>query len=108
MTLLKAEEAFGANHSSLSTSNPKDQFHQLVSDLSGILGPSSGLDSEDVNVQDLHELMDNYISSEKEWSVYAFADLTRGYTRNLVDQGNGKSNLVRNIHFNHYGPKSKF
>lgn len=41
--------------------------------------------------------MENYTSSEKDWEKYAFADLSRGYTRNLVDEGNGKSNLVSYI-----------
>lgn len=71
-----------------------DSFHNLVSDLSRILGPSSGLNSEEVNVQELFKLIENCISSEKEWSKYALSDLSRGYTRNLVDEGNGKSNLV--------------
>lgn len=70
-----------------------DQFHKLVADLSRVLGPSSGLDSEDV-VPELEQLMGNYISDEADWSKYAFPDLSRGYTRNLVDEGNGKSNLV--------------
>jgi cysteine dioxygenase len=71
-----------------------DPFHRLVADLSRILGPSSGLNSEDVDVQKLHRLMEDYTSDEKEWSKYAFSDYSRGYTRNLVDEGNGKSNLV--------------
>ncbi|PBP24155.1 cysteine dioxygenase type I family protein [Diplocarpon rosae] len=72
-------------------SNP---FQKLVSDLAQILGPSSGLDSSDVDVQELHMLMEKYTSSEKDWSKYAFGDSSRGYTRNLVDEGNGKSNLL--------------
>jgi cysteine dioxygenase len=71
-----------------------DAFHRLVSNLSRILGPSSGLNSEDIDVQKLHRLMEEYASEEKEWSKYAFLNLSRGYTRNLVDEGNGKSNLV--------------
>src|SRR5277367_929814 len=77
---------------------PRDMFHQLVLDLSRILGPSSGLNSADIDVKHLEELMTNYISKESEWQKYAFSDLTRGYTRNLVDEGNGKSNLVRYCH----------
>jgi len=73
---------------------PVDAFHRLISDLSRILGPSSGLNSEDVDVQKLHNLMEQYTSNEEEWSKYAFSDFSRGYTRNLVDEGNGKSNLV--------------
>jgi cysteine dioxygenase len=71
-----------------------DAFHKLVSDLSKILGPSSGLNSEDIDVQKLFKLMEDYTSSELDWSKYAFSDLGRGYTRNLVDEGNGKCNLV--------------
>jgi cysteine dioxygenase len=76
---------------------PMDKFHQLVDDLSRILGPSSGLDSAAIDVNHLEELMSSYISKESEWQKYAFSDLSRGYTRNLVDEGNGKSNLVRYI-----------
>jgi cysteine dioxygenase len=44
---------------------PKDKFHNLVSSLSRLLGPSSGLDSADVNVEELKELMEGYVSDEK-------------------------------------------
>ncbi|KAF7955460.1 uncharacterized protein EAE97_000719 [Botrytis byssoidea] len=97
MTPSIALDATGACSISLSsnkTSSPPDSFHQLVADLSQILGPSSGLTSADVDVQQLRSLMECYISNEDEWRKYAFADLSRGYTRNLVDEGNGKSNLL--------------
>lgn len=71
-----------------------DRFERLVQDLKDALGPSSGLTSEDVDVEHLKHLMEEYASSEREWSKYAFGDTSRGYTRNLVDEGNGKSNLV--------------
>lgn len=77
---------------------PQDDFHKLVAELSTILGPSSGLDSEDVEVQKLQRLMEEYTSNEADWGRYAFSDCSRGYTRNLVDEGNGKSNLVRELH----------
>lgn len=77
-----------------STTELLDPFHKLVSDMSRILGSSSGLNSEDVDVEKLHKLMEEYTSNEREWSKYAFSDFTRGYTRNLVDEGNGKSNLL--------------
>lgn len=90
-----ALDATGACSTSLpTTSSSSDSFHQLVADLSQILGPSSGLTSADVDVQQLRSLMEQYTSDEDEWKKYAFADLSRGYTRNLVDEGNGKSNLV--------------
>jgi cysteine dioxygenase len=86
-----SQDSFGAGSENTTSLN---SFHNLVSDLSRILGPSSGLNSEEVDVQELFKLMENYISSEKEWYKYTFSDLSRGYTRNLVDEGNGKSNLV--------------
>lgn len=73
---------------------PADPFHCLVKSLSDVLGPSSGIDSADVNPQDLINLMSIYTSKEEEWKDYAFADPSRNYTRNLVDKGNGKSNLL--------------
>jgi cysteine dioxygenase len=75
---------------------PKEgnQFDDLVQALKAALGPSSGLDSADVDVEYLTALMRDYLSSEKDWSRFAFGNASKGYTRNLVDDGNGKSNLV--------------
>jgi cysteine dioxygenase len=69
-------------------------FEQLVEDLSAALGPSSGLDSDDVDPMNIQLLMERYISNQEEWGPYALGDASRGYTRNLIDEGNGKSNLV--------------
>ncbi len=74
--------------------SPSDPFHSLVKALSDVLGPSSGIDSADVDPKDLMNLMSNYKSSSPEWQQYAFADSNHNYTRNLVDEGNGKSNLL--------------
>lgn len=63
-------------------------------DLSAALGPSSGLDSDDVNPLDIQRLMERYVSTPGEWASYALGDGSRSYTRNLIDEGNGKSNLV--------------
>lgn len=87
-----AQDSLGVSGGFFNT--PNDGFHRLVDDLSRILGPSSGLDSEDVDVKRLEELMKDYVSNEWEWQKYAFADMSRGYTRNLIDEGNGKSNLL--------------
>jgi cysteine dioxygenase len=73
---------------------PADAFHDLVKDLSDVLGPSSGLDSAEVNPQDLVELMEQYTSNASDWERYAWGDFSRAYTRNIVDKGNGKSNLL--------------
>ena len=50
--------------------------------------------SEGVDVDALTRLMKEYESKEEDWARYALGDASRGYTRNLVDVGNGKSNLV--------------
>lgn len=73
---------------------PQDRFEELVMGLKEALGPSSGLTCDDVNVNFLTRLMEDYDGSDNQWNKYAFGDHSRGYTRNLVDEGNGKSNLV--------------
>ena len=70
-------------------------FQGLVKDLSDVLGPSSGLDSADDVVPTIIKLMEDYKSDESQWTKYAFEDASKIFTRNLVDRGNGKSNLVR-------------
>lgn len=70
-------------------------FTELVIELKDALGPSSGLTSDDVDVNHLTWLMDGYDAREQGWLPFAMKDASRGYTRNLVDEGNGKSNLVR-------------
>lgn len=62
--------------------------------LSDVLGPSSGIDSSDVDENELQRLMQDYASNEDEWEKYSFPAPDQAYTRNLVDKGNGKSNLV--------------
>ena len=58
------------------------------------MGSYSGIDSADIDPNELQALMSNYISDEEEWKRYAFGVPTVPYTRNLVDRGNGKCNLV--------------
>jgi cysteine dioxygenase len=71
-----------------------DLFDKLVRDLSATLGPNSGLTTAGTDTEFLTRLMTEYSSRESEWQRYALADPSRAYTRNLVDKGNGKSNLV--------------
>lgn len=71
-----------------------NRFDDLVLALRKALGPCSGLTSDDVDVDHLTRLMRDYDSDPREWSRFAMGDKSRGYTRNLVDEGNGKSNLV--------------
>jgi cysteine dioxygenase len=72
----------------------QNSFDKLVTSLKETLGPSSGLTLEDVDVTSLMCLMELYNSRDCDWGRYAFGDSKTGYTRNLVDEGNGKGNLV--------------
>lgn len=78
----------------LETVPQKTKFDELVRALSESLGPTSGIDSEDVDPQKLQDLMAAYESNEEEWRRYYWPDAKSCYTRNLVDKGNGKSNLL--------------
>lgn len=69
-------------------------FDELVNQLSQELGPCSGINSDDVDSEKLQRLMSEYVSEEAHWEKYFFPSPHHPYTRNLVDKGNGKSNLL--------------
>ncbi|KAK7203336.1 RmlC-like cupin domain-containing protein [Myxozyma melibiosi] len=69
-------------------------FDALVAELRRQLGFTSGIDSADVDVENLKEAMRRYISSRKEWGKFALEDPSRNYTRNGVDTLNEKANLL--------------
>lgn len=92
--LLQSLPSLQFPRSLLSNSHKMNRFDELVEALSDALGESSGLTSADVDVDILSETMARYATNDAEWSRYALADPSRAYTRNLVDEGNGKSNLV--------------
>lgn len=76
---------------------PLDDFHSLIQDINTILGPCNGIDSAGVDVEELKKRMLEYDTnedSETSWLKYAFRRGDKNYTRNLVDNCNGKSNLV--------------
>ncbi|KAF2437218.1 cysteine dioxygenase type I [Karstenula rhodostoma CBS 690.94] len=72
----------------------RNTFEELVERLSAELGPYSGISSEDVDPKKLEQLMAEYVADEAHWSKYFFPSQHHAYTRNLVDKGNGKSNLL--------------
>ncbi|KAL5337653.1 RmlC-like cupin domain-containing protein [Aspergillus crustosus] len=84
----------GSASSSDSGKTPSNAFEELVQDLSLALGPSSGLDSDDVDPLDIQRLMELYASNPEDWLPFALGDSNKAYTRNLIDEGNGKSNLL--------------
>jgi hypothetical protein len=70
------------------------EFDRFVSKIRSILGPDRGLtDLSPQGMQELKDAFDLYKSDESEWSKYAISDPHK-YTRNLVDDGNGKYNLL--------------
>ncbi|XP_014218157.1 cysteine dioxygenase type 1 [Copidosoma floridanum] len=50
-------------------------------------------DTDDVDIDYVQELMSAYRSNPQDWKKYAKFDRYR-YTRNLVDEGNGRFNLI--------------
>ncbi|KAL4660869.1 cysteine dioxygenase type 1, partial [Arapaima gigas] len=48
---------------------------------------------DEVNIEEVQGIMESYESNPQEWMKYAKFDEFR-YTRNLVDEGNGKFNLM--------------
>lgn len=97
-----------ASYHSQSSINGRSQctshhFDDLVRALKDVLGPSSGLDSKDVDLNSIMDLMKKYDAAEEGWTSFAMANPALPYTRNLVDEGNGKSNLVSSIlHHQHH------
>lgn len=50
-------------------------------------------EDDNINVEEVQAFMESYKSNPGEWASYAMFDPHR-YTRNLVDEGNGKYNLI--------------
>jgi cysteine dioxygenase len=78
---------------------PLDSFQKLVKVLRDTLGPSSGINSDDIDERELQNLMKEYTSNESEWKKYYHPSPRPEvpYTRNLVDKGNGNSNLASHV-----------
>jgi cysteine dioxygenase len=68
-------------------------LQDLIGRIHDKLGPNGGLDSEHIDANQIIALMESYSSNADDWEQYAMFDHSRAYTRNLVDDGNGK---VRN------------
>lgn len=69
-------------------------FHQLVKNLNALLSRSLGSDFTDIDPGPLVKLMEDYHSDDSDWSRYAYGNEKQCFTRNLIDGGNGKHNLV--------------
>ncbi|RHZ82494.1 hypothetical protein Glove_109g278 [Diversispora epigaea] len=67
-------------------------FKELINSLRKELGVG-GLDSDGININRIVSLMSSYISNESDWIEYVTYNNTT-YTKNLVDNGNSKFNLI--------------
>ncbi|KAI9024333.1 RmlC-like cupin domain-containing protein [Phycomyces nitens] len=78
----------------VNSSSNESTLTGLVNDIHKVLGPDQGLDSKDIDAGEIIRLMEQYSSNSKDWAKYAMFDHSRAYTRNLIDDGNGKFNLM--------------
>ena len=73
-----------------------DGFHNLVQELSVYLDTAQSLAfSEICDPNAVIQRMKDYQSNRSEWARYAHADGDQCFTRNMVERGLGKSNIVR-------------
>lgn len=72
---------------------PDNKLGELIHKLKGILS-GKGLASEDVDIERVKQVMEEYESNEEEWGKYALHDQSRPYTRNGVVDINGNANLL--------------
>ncbi|KFM63606.1 Cysteine dioxygenase type 1, partial [Stegodyphus mimosarum] len=63
------------------------QFKSLISSI------NEAFQSKDINEASIIQLLSMYESNETDWEMFAKFD-DQNYTRNLVDEGNGKYNLM--------------
>ena len=80
------------SHNSELAQNPRDA--PLIENLKYLLVLPTTATFKDIDYQPVIDAMTAYISDKKDWERYAHRDKTQGFTRNLVDKGNGKYNLV--------------
>lgn len=73
---------------------PNNKFGDLIKSLREILGSDKGLSSDEIDINKVMEIMNNYKSDESEWGPYALNDPTRGYTRNGIVNINNNANLL--------------
>ena len=69
-------------------------FQQLITNLNIVLAQSPGANFSDIDPLPIIDLMEHYTSKTSDWLEYAHGDENQCFTRNLVDRGHGKSNLV--------------
>ncbi|CAO3697676.1 hypothetical protein G6F70_008035 [Rhizopus microsporus] len=90
---LSVESTFSIAPSNNNNNNNKFTLKDLIQSIHQVLG-DEGLDSERIDANKIIQLMEQYSSNAEDWSQYTLFDHSRAYTRNLIDDGNGKFNLM--------------
>lgn len=83
----RVEETMPEKFTDISTIEPVPTLDCLIERLNEVFA------EDRVNVEYVKALMETYKSNPREWKKYAKFD-THRYTRNLVNEGNGKFNLM--------------
>ncbi|BFZ58316.1 hypothetical protein PYCC9005_005378 [Savitreella phatthalungensis] len=78
----------------LNASSALPSFATLISAIRNCLGTAHGIDTSESHLLQLITSLEAYRSVEEEWRRYALGDPSRAYTRNLVDDVNGRANLL--------------
>ncbi|KAI5967219.1 hypothetical protein KGF57_000434 [Candida theae] len=90
---LSMDRGHEINGTTIDNIDKSSSFYKLIMDLKQLLA-GKGLSSEDIDVEKVTELMENYKSSDDDWSHLALHDETRNYSRNGVINLNGNANLL--------------
>lgn len=90
---LSMDHGHQVNGTTIDNVDKSSGFYKLIMQLKELLG-GKGLSSEDIDVEKVKELMENYESKEADWSHLALHDLTRNYSRNGIINLNGNANLL--------------
>ncbi|RLV91559.1 Cysteine dioxygenase CDG1 [Spathaspora sp. JA1] len=70
------------------------EFYKLIQDLKRLLGKDKGLSSEEIDIDKVKQLMEDYKSEELDWGKFALHDSSRNYSRNGIININGNANLL--------------
>ncbi|ODV81106.1 cysteine dioxygenase type I, partial [Suhomyces tanzawaensis NRRL Y-17324] len=65
----------------------------LIAKLRALLG-TKGLSSEDIDIEEVQRIMEEYQSDEADWAHLALHDPSRNYSRNGILNINGNANLL--------------
>lgn len=73
---------------------PKDSsFYKLITDLKQLLS-GKGLSNDDIDIEKVKQLMNDYKADEIDWKHLALHDNSRNYSRNGIINLNGNANLL--------------